>query len=222
MQALLFAGAAGERPRACGRRSVLRAVGGCCSGCCCSCASMPCWLSPSVTGALMLGLCNGQRPPALLSTGVGGHRRIGWSVPARTDAAVRGSTDHFPHETADLAGRGPRRGRRRGTRRYRVAGAAHDAKRRGDPMGAESRSSVRSWVLAVYALVFRHQAGKLAVHDADALRTFTNFYVTVPALLAALHRTGACCAPVVLARSRSHSDARRLQLLLLLQGPDRP
>jgi hypothetical protein len=42
------------------------------------------------------------------------------------------------------------------------------------------------WVLAFYALVFRHQAGKLAVHDADALRTFTNFYITVPALIAAL------------------------------------
>ena len=42
------------------------------------------------------------------------------------------------------------------------------------------------WLLAFYALVFRHQAGKLAIHDADALRTFTDFYVTLPALLAAL------------------------------------
>ena len=42
------------------------------------------------------------------------------------------------------------------------------------------------WLLAVYALAFRYQAGKLAVHDADALRTFTNYYVTLPALLAAL------------------------------------
>lgn len=42
------------------------------------------------------------------------------------------------------------------------------------------------WLLAFYALVIRHQAGKLAIHDAEALRTFTNFYVTVPALLAAL------------------------------------
>lgn len=42
------------------------------------------------------------------------------------------------------------------------------------------------WLLAVYALVFRYQAGKLAVHDADALRTFTNYYVTLPALIAAL------------------------------------
>ena len=42
------------------------------------------------------------------------------------------------------------------------------------------------WLLALYALVFRHQVGKLAVHDADALRTFTNFYVTLPALIAAL------------------------------------
>jgi hypothetical protein len=42
------------------------------------------------------------------------------------------------------------------------------------------------WLLALYALVFRFQAGKLAVHDAEALRTFTNYYVTLPALLAAL------------------------------------
>jgi hypothetical protein len=40
--------------------------------------------------------------------------------------------------------------------------------------------------LAVYALLFRHQAGKLAVHDADALRTFTYLYFTLPALIAAL------------------------------------
>ena len=40
--------------------------------------------------------------------------------------------------------------------------------------------------LAIYALLFRHQAGKLAVHDADALRTFTYLYFTLPALIAAL------------------------------------
>ena len=43
-----------------------------------------------------------------------------------------------------------------------------------------------TWVLAVYALIFRHQAGKLAIHDAEALRTFTNWYFTLPALIAAL------------------------------------
>jgi hypothetical protein len=42
------------------------------------------------------------------------------------------------------------------------------------------------WLLALYALIFRHQVGKLAAHDAEALRTFTSFYVTVPALIAAL------------------------------------
>jgi hypothetical protein len=41
-------------------------------------------------------------------------------------------------------------------------------------------------LLAVYALVFRHQVGKLAEHDASALRTFTYLYVTLPALIAAL------------------------------------
>jgi len=41
-------------------------------------------------------------------------------------------------------------------------------------------------VLAVYALYFRHPGGRLAAHDAYSLRTFANFYVTVPAILAAL------------------------------------
>jgi hypothetical protein len=41
-------------------------------------------------------------------------------------------------------------------------------------------------LLALYALVLRHPGGKLAAHDAYALRTFTDFYLTLPALLAAL------------------------------------
>lgn len=40
--------------------------------------------------------------------------------------------------------------------------------------------------LAVYALFFRQPGGRLAAHDAYALRTFTNYYLTLPALLAAL------------------------------------
>jgi hypothetical protein len=40
--------------------------------------------------------------------------------------------------------------------------------------------------LALYALFLRQPAGRLAAHDAYALRTFTNFYLTLPALLAAL------------------------------------
>ena len=43
-------------------------------------------------------------------------------------------------------------------------------------------------MLAVYALYFRNPGGRLAAHDAYALRTFANFYVTVPAVLAALAR----------------------------------
>jgi hypothetical protein len=39
---------------------------------------------------------------------------------------------------------------------------------------------------AVYAYYFRHAGGRLAEHDAAALRTFTNDYVTLPALVAAL------------------------------------
>ena len=42
------------------------------------------------------------------------------------------------------------------------------------------------WLLASYALVLRQPAGKLAAHDANALRTFTYWYLTLPALLAAL------------------------------------
>ncbi len=42
------------------------------------------------------------------------------------------------------------------------------------------------WLLAFYALVLRQPAGKLAAHDANALRTFTYWYLTLPALLAAL------------------------------------
>ncbi len=40
--------------------------------------------------------------------------------------------------------------------------------------------------LALYALYFRQPGGRLAAHDAYALRTYANFYVTVPAVLAAL------------------------------------
>ncbi len=42
------------------------------------------------------------------------------------------------------------------------------------------------WLLALYALVLRHPGGKLAAHDANALRTFTNLYLTLPGLIAAL------------------------------------
>lgn len=41
-------------------------------------------------------------------------------------------------------------------------------------------------VLAVYAFLWREPGGKLTDYDAHALRTFANFYLTVPALLAAL------------------------------------
>jgi hypothetical protein len=42
------------------------------------------------------------------------------------------------------------------------------------------------WFLAVYALVLRQPGGRLAAHDAYALRHFTDFYLTLPGLLAAL------------------------------------
>lgn len=41
-------------------------------------------------------------------------------------------------------------------------------------------------LFALYALFLRHPGGRLAAHDAYALRTFTNLYFTLPAVLAAL------------------------------------
>ena len=41
-------------------------------------------------------------------------------------------------------------------------------------------------VAAIYALFLREPIGALAMRDAYALRTFANFYLTVPGLLAAL------------------------------------
>jgi hypothetical protein len=42
------------------------------------------------------------------------------------------------------------------------------------------------WVFAVYAFFFRVQEGRLAVQDADSLRTFASFYFTAYGLAAAL------------------------------------
>jgi hypothetical protein len=42
------------------------------------------------------------------------------------------------------------------------------------------------WALALYALLLRHPGGKLAAHNAYALRTFTDYYLTLPGLVAAL------------------------------------
>lgn len=64
------------------------------------------------------------------------------------------------------------------------------------PRSAALRARVVAWtptvltallvVAAVYAYFWRHASGLLAAHDADALRTFTNYYLTLPALGAAL------------------------------------
>ena len=61
---------------------------------------------------------------------------------------------------------------------------------------ARVRNVVHAWlpsavalvvtVAAVYALVLRQPGGRLAAPDAYALRTFANFYVTVPAVIAAV------------------------------------
>jgi len=49
-----------------------------------------------------------------------------------------------------------------------------------------SAVAVVAIALACYAFAFRHPGGKLTDYDAYALRTFANFYFTVPALIAAL------------------------------------
>ena len=54
--------------------------------------------------------------------------------------------------------------------------------------------------LAVYALALRHPGGRLASHDAYALRTFAQFYFTVPAVIAAL------LGCVLIARGRFWND----------------
>lgn len=50
------------------------------------------------------------------------------------------------------------------------------------PLGA----GVALAAAAIYALFFREPAGRLAAHDAYALRTYAHLYVTVPAVLAAV------------------------------------
>ena len=52
--------------------------------------------------------------------------------------------------------------------------------------GAPVVVAVVSCAAALYALYLREPAGRLAAHDAYALRTYASFYVTVPATLAAI------------------------------------
>jgi hypothetical protein len=67
-----------------------------------------------------------------------------------------------------------------------AAGARHAALNRLVRTRVPLAIAVVLVALAIYALYFREPAGKLAAHDAHALRTFASFYLTVPVLLAAL------------------------------------
>ncbi len=76
-------------------------------------------------------------------------------------------------------------------------------------------------VAAFYALFLRHPSGRLAAHDVYALRTFANFYVTVPPYWRRWLDTHFMRGP--------HSGDRRcsrpggdFRILLLLQASDRP
>jgi hypothetical protein len=66
--------------------------------------------------------------------------------------------------------------------------------------------------LAVYALGIRHPAGRLASHDAYALRTFAQFYFTVPAVLAAL------LGYLLIARGRFWQDPATLLTISLFSA----
>jgi hypothetical protein len=65
------------------------------------------------------------------------------------------------------------------------------ARRRDEPTGPFERAlpvalSAALCGLAVYALFFRHPAGRLALENAYALRMYADFYVTLPAVIAAV------------------------------------
>ena len=67
-----------------------------------------------------------------------------------------------------------------------VAGGRRPALAAAVANGAPLVLAVAVLVAAIYALFLREPIGALAMRDAVALRTFANFYLTVPGLLAAL------------------------------------
>ena len=102
-----------------------------------------------------------------------------------------------------------------------VAGGRRPALASAVANGAPLVLAVAVLVAAIYALFLREPIGALAMRDAYALRTFANFYLTVPGLLAAL------VGFVLLARSSfwraagDLHDGRALFVLFLLQDPHR-
>ena len=190
MQALLFAALlANARAHVDGDR-VLRAGGRrCCSACCCSCASTPCWASPaSSAGAGAARSLAGGRVRwsfvATLAAVDGAGRRLH----ARPDARVRLPADRVRLEPAVVAVR-----RARGWRWSLALAAlvARRAQRRAHrrPSGAARRSLVAARGRAPRPSTRSTCASRAASstdYDAYALRTFTNLYLTLPALLAAL------------------------------------
>ena len=71
------------------------------------------------------------------------------------------------------------------------------------------RSSVRCLAARALRTGLPAPAGKLAAHDANALRTFTNLYLTLPALLAALIGFALVVRGALLARPRASSSRSR-------------
>ena len=67
-----------------------------------------------------------------------------------------------------------------------IAGRRSDAASRRIARVLPPALAVAVVALAAYAFLFRQPGGKLADYDAAALRTFANFYLTVPGLIAAL------------------------------------
>jgi hypothetical protein len=67
-----------------------------------------------------------------------------------------------------------------------VLGARREAIRSGVYRWTPSAAAAAVVIAAMYALFFRKPGGRLAPHDAYALRTFTEYYLTLPGLVAAL------------------------------------
>ena len=229
MQALLFAALLanarahvdGDRVLRAGRRRAARR-------CCCSSASTRCSASPPCSARLaLLVLARRLRPDPWFFAGARAHRRGRRRLPARPDARVRRSADRVPEPPAGWwqyarHGRGPSPSLLAAL----VAGA------RAPAVGACGRRHGRRRVLTG-ALVAAGGLRVLVCGSRSAASSppttptrcgrSRNFYLTLPALLAALLGLRALRPPRLLARRRRCSSTRHgLLVLLLLQDSHRP
>ena len=218
--------AARERARARGRRSVLRAGRRpAARAAAASCATTP-LLGVAARGAgLAFGMFAGQRPRLVVRRGARAVVATGAVPTTRPDARLRADADRLlPTDLPSWQiAAGVLAIRRR-------PGDAWRWRRRDRASPLRSRTSL-PLALAVILCVARRRtrcssdnpAGELTRHDANALRTFANLYVTAPGVLAALVGFALVARALVLARSGVLvTVALVLRCLLLLQDPDRP